>query len=92
MAVGYDSSSLTLEVEFKNGAVYQYFDVPPHEHEDLMRASSKGKHLNAHVKGGLPVRQAVTHDLLVIPAPPWLISIPCALLQLAQTEAVSQHP
>ena len=51
VAVGYDSSSLTLEVEFKNGAVYQYFDVPPHEHEDLMRASSTGRHLNAHVKG-----------------------------------------
>ena len=51
VAVGYDSSSLTLEVEFKNGAVYQYFDVPPHEHEDLMRASSTGRHLIAHVKG-----------------------------------------
>ncbi len=51
VAVGDDSSSLTLEVEFKNGAVYQYFDVPPHEHEDLMRASSTGRHLNAHVKG-----------------------------------------
>ena len=27
-SVGYDPTSLTLEVEFHGGAVYQYFDVP----------------------------------------------------------------
>ena len=27
-SVGYDGSTLTLEVEFLSGSVYQYFDVP----------------------------------------------------------------
>lgn len=28
-AVGYDADSETLEIEFVNGHLYQYFDVPP---------------------------------------------------------------
>lgn len=27
-SIGYDPSSLTLEVEFTDGSIYQYFDVP----------------------------------------------------------------
>ena len=27
-SIGYDHSSSTLEVEFNNGSIYQYFDVP----------------------------------------------------------------
>lgn len=27
-SIGYDETSETLEIEFKNGGVYQYFDVP----------------------------------------------------------------
>ena len=49
-SVGYDPNSLTLEVEFKNGSVYQYFDVPDHTFQGLMRASSKGTFFNAHIK------------------------------------------
>jgi hypothetical protein len=33
---GFDSSSSTLEVEFKGGMIYQYFDVPEHEYDSLM--------------------------------------------------------
>ena len=29
-AIGYDKESETLQVEFKNGGIYQYFDVPQH--------------------------------------------------------------
>ena len=49
--VGYDSSTQTLEVCFKNGHVYQYFDVPEHVHDDLIRAGSPGGYLSREVKG-----------------------------------------
>ena len=27
-SIGYDEASMVLEVEFKHGGIYQYFDVP----------------------------------------------------------------
>lgn len=50
-SVGYERTSLTLEIEFQNGAIYQYFDVPEHVHDGLMAAPSKGRYFNAHIKG-----------------------------------------
>lgn len=32
-----------LEIEFKHGGVYQYFNVPLTIYENLMKAESKGK-------------------------------------------------
>ena len=49
-SVGYDSVSLTLEVEFKDGAVYQFFDVPEFEHQELMQAASHGKYFRANIR------------------------------------------
>lgn len=49
-SVGYDSARSTLEIEFSDGSVYQYFDVPSYEHEGLMQASSHGKYLHAHIR------------------------------------------
>lgn len=49
-SVGYDANTLTLEVEFKDGPVYQYFDVPDAVHQEMMRASSIGQYLNANIK------------------------------------------
>lgn len=49
-SVGYDANTMTLEVEFTNGSVYQYFDVPGTEYEALMSASSMGKYLNQNIK------------------------------------------
>jgi len=48
--VGYDSATMTLEVAFCNGTIYQYFDVPEAVYQELMRAESIGKFLNAHIK------------------------------------------
>jgi hypothetical protein len=49
-SVGYDEHSQVLEVEFHTGAVYQYLGVPSSEFVALMRASSIGGYLNAHIK------------------------------------------
>lgn len=50
--IRYDDETNTLEVEFRGGRVYQYFDVPQPLFEGLRDATeSHGKYLNAHIKG-----------------------------------------
>ena len=50
-AIGFDEDSQTLQVEFKNGATYQYFDVPKAIFDGLVSAASVGQFLNQQVKG-----------------------------------------
>jgi hypothetical protein len=50
-SIGYDEDSNTLEVEFNNGAVYQYFDVPLSVYKEMLAAGSKGQFLAHHIKG-----------------------------------------
>lgn len=50
-SIGYDEATQTLEVEFLDQSVYQYFNVPPNTFEALMAASSHGVFLNANIKG-----------------------------------------
>ncbi|MEX0700728.1 MAG: KTSC domain-containing protein [Planctomycetales bacterium] len=49
-SVGYDPAAAVLEIEFANGDVYRYFDVPPPVHAGLMRASSHGRYFNQHIR------------------------------------------
>ena len=49
-SVGYDASARVLEVEFRNGGVYQYLDVKDDEFEEFQDADSKGRYLNAEIK------------------------------------------
>lgn len=51
VSVGYDPQSMTLEIEFQGGAVYQYFDVPESVYNELLGAPSVGKFFAAQVKG-----------------------------------------
>lgn len=48
--IGYDVPTMTLEVAFHRGGVYQYFDVPEIVYQEFMRADSKGKFLHANIK------------------------------------------
>lgn len=50
-SIGYDVNSQTLEIEFLNGGVYQYFDVPQHVYGELMSAGSHGQYLAHNIKG-----------------------------------------
>ena len=47
----YNEESQTLTVEFKNGGVYEYYDVPVNIYEGLKNADSKGNYLYHHIKG-----------------------------------------
>lgn len=49
-AIGYEPETMTLEVHFNNGSIYQYFDVPNQIYLDLMAAASKGQFINLHVR------------------------------------------
>jgi len=50
-SIGYDEKSQTLEIEFLNGGVYQYFDVSVNIYNSLMLAASHGQYLAQHIKG-----------------------------------------
>ncbi len=54
VSVGYEDSSETLEVEFKNGGVYQYYNVPEPIYQDFMGSDSKGTFLNVYIKPAYP--------------------------------------
>jgi hypothetical protein len=49
-SVGHDPETNTLEVEYKNGSVYHYHDVPAEKHEALIGAESVGSHFAAHIR------------------------------------------
>jgi hypothetical protein len=53
-SVGYDPGSETLEVEFLDGYVYQYYNVPQGIYDELMGAPSKGKFLAYQIKDRFP--------------------------------------
>ena len=48
--VGYEPATLTLEVGFKPGTVYQYFGVPESTCTNLMNSASKGAFFNANIR------------------------------------------
>ena len=53
-SLGYDQPSQTLEVEFLNGVIYQYYNVPENVHSEMMKADSKGKFLHLYIKNAYP--------------------------------------
>lgn len=53
-SVGYDSATETLEVQFWNGSVYQYYNVPENVYDQLIKASSKGRFLHTYIRNAYP--------------------------------------
>lgn len=49
-SVGYDDAAQTLEVEFLNGSIYQYFGVPSAEHSALLGAESVGSYFSRNIR------------------------------------------
>jgi len=50
-SVGHDPKTNTLAVEFKDGSIYHYHDVPKDVHESLVSARSVGGYIHASIKG-----------------------------------------
>ncbi|MDD4927729.1 MAG: KTSC domain-containing protein [Gallionella sp.] len=53
-SVGYDDATQTLEIEFSNGNIYQYYNVAAPLFEQLMQAPSKGQFLNVYIRNAYP--------------------------------------
>lgn len=49
-SIGYDAGSKILEVEFKNGGIYQYKGIPQKIYNELMEADSVGSFLHRLIK------------------------------------------
>jgi hypothetical protein len=54
VSIGYDATTETLEVEFTNGGVYQYYNVPVSLHAQFMESSSKGQFLHTYIRNAYP--------------------------------------
>lgn len=48
-AAGYDQPTRTLQLEFWNGAIYQYTPITLTSYHSLIRAKSVGKYFNEHI-------------------------------------------
>jgi hypothetical protein len=62
--VGYDREIAILEIEFTNGAVYEYDGVPEEIYADLLAAESKGAYFDALHQGWSIFVQAVVVSAL----------------------------
>jgi hypothetical protein len=49
-AIGYLQAQKILDVHFRNGSAYRYFDVPPAIYQALLMADSKGRFFNASIR------------------------------------------
>ena len=54
VSIGYDESTKILEIEFKQGAVYQYREVSEAIFRNLMMASSHGQYFHSFIKDRFP--------------------------------------
>jgi hypothetical protein len=53
-SIGYEAETLTLEVEFLSGRIYQYFGVPVEVYEAFMNAGSYGRFFHYNIKNRYP--------------------------------------
>ena len=53
-SVGYNEQYETLEVEFRNGAVYQYYNCPKPNYDELMNSASKDQFFDSQIRDRLP--------------------------------------
>ena len=58
-SVGYNDSAKILEIEFQNGQIYQFSDVPPKVYADLMRSGEIGKYFSEKIRPRFQSKQVV---------------------------------
>jgi hypothetical protein len=57
VSVGYDATAFELEIEFHNGRIYRYSDVPPAAYRLLLQARSIGEYVNTVIKPRFAARE-----------------------------------
>lgn len=61
-SVGYNTETCTMLVEFNQGQIYSYTDVPPEVHQGLLAAKSLGKYFWKHIRGEYTYAKEVSRD------------------------------
>ncbi|MDB5873815.1 MAG: hypothetical protein JWQ07_3257 [Ramlibacter sp.] len=61
-SIGYDDGQWVLQVKFNNGRIYNYFRVPPSEHQAVMNAKSIGDYVNRQIKRYYEYEELQTED------------------------------
>jgi hypothetical protein len=74
-SAGHDAHAAVLELQFRNGAVYQYFLVPQSVYRNLLASPSQGGYFNQNIRGRYPYQR-------VQDAPKRLDQFPFATLSL----------
>ena len=54
--VGYSPNQGVLELGFRTGKAYVYFEVPLQIYLELLRADSKGRYFNLHIRNHFRVQ------------------------------------
>jgi hypothetical protein len=49
-SAGFDPDSSKLQIEFKDGAIYDYLSVPAQHFDGLLSANSPGRYFHLHIK------------------------------------------
>ena len=52
--VAYEGGQKMLQLEFRTGAIYRYFDVAAAVHQGLLAADSKGSYFNCEIRDKYP--------------------------------------
>jgi KTSC domain len=67
----YDPVRRHLEVVFRSGERYLYFQVPPHCYQHLLEADSKGAYFNHHIRNHFPFQHLSDPSQPVVLAAPF---------------------
>ena len=66
----YDPLRRQLEIAFRTGPRYLYFQVPPHCYQQLLEADSKGAYFNHHIRNRFPFQNLSDPSQPVVLAAP----------------------
>jgi hypothetical protein len=70
-SVLYDPLQRRLDIEFRSGQWYRYFQAPPFCYQQLLEADSKGAYFNRHIRNRFPFQHLSDPPTpVVLPAPP----------------------
>lgn len=56
-SVGYEPETFTLQIEFNNGTIYEYYDVPEETYVNLINAGSVGSFFYANIRNVFSFQQ-----------------------------------
>ena len=64
-SVGYDAASMHLDVEFANGGLYRYFEVPAEKYRKMIAAELPGKYFASEIKNAYKAEKISTLDYVI---------------------------